>query len=317
MNGKDAVRELLSAGLLATPETLTSIEKVGISSFLESAKKTGCLVVEGKETAGIGCSVRGPEQKKEITPEDVIRANTEKYEKIREMLLKKVDAVSIVNIGKVNTKLSVIGMVNKKTAEGFVIEDGTGEIEVRSDEKALLDDVVAVTGWVRENTLFSEEVTYPDIPIRREVSTMAGTVAFREEHAAEEGTNSDVVITPLAVRGKDGSRNNIPNPAWVFLEGGDKKITVLVYVTKEALRREEAVGFLKKRYIGVEKETLGGNSRVLEDIPDILCVFSESKESGPWSENYKGVTVLFLGNGHSAKIDLNTRKVEMCADRKA
>ncbi len=309
MEREAIVRKLLSLGVMATPEILKKIETTGLDAFLEKTKKNRGMVIQVDEEAAekLSCCVRGAATKLELTPDDIIQLNAEKYKRIRDFLLRKIEAVSINNIGRTNSKLSVVGMVKERTSQGFVLEDGTGEVEVRSQEKVELDDVVGVRGWVREKTLFGEEVVYPDIPMNRVVNNLDNTLLLAGEPGSQ-AKSADIVLTPLTVTDVEGNEKDIPNPAWIFLEKGNKKMAIIVYRPHEQTRKEDALAWLKKRYIGTDKIPAPSSERILETIPDILWVAAENE---PWTENYKGVTLVSFGRGHHALIDLKTRKIEI------
>ena len=86
-----------------------------------------------------------------MEPKDFSDYYNSRYEHLKEILLKKTKAVSINNAKKSFNDVSVIGMVKELTDSGFVLEDPTGEIEVQSKSDVSEDDVIAATGFVRNN----------------------------------------------------------------------------------------------------------------------------------------------------------------------
>jgi hypothetical protein len=309
MEREDIVRHLLSIGVMATPETLKRIETDGMDIFLSKIGKDSTMVIqdEGGDDGQLSCCVSGPSAKPEMTTEDIVQANDEKFRGIRDLLLRKMDAVSISNIGRSNSKLSVVGMVNESTGQGFVIEDGTGEVEVRSSEKVELDDVIGVRGWIRDKALFADEIVYPDIPINRPVNTIDGKLLLMED-LSNNAEGADIALTPTKLVDKEGNERDIPNPAWISLEMGGKKLTILVYRPQKQASKEEVLSWLKKRYIGTDDLLAPGSERIMKTIPDILWIASAND---PWTENYKGVTLISFGNGHQALIDMSNRKTEI------
>ncbi len=307
MEKKSIVKELLKRGIMITPDTLEKMKPGDDEKILEEGVKGASAVVkDGKEENRLRCVVKRTEKSSKLTPEDAINAVTTRYEKIKNMLLTKTDAVSIRNLGRSTSKLCIIGQVKEKTPDGFTFEDSTGEIRVKTEKNTEPDDVIAIRGWVRENTLFAEELIYPDIPMNREINVMDGTLLLSGERAAPTQT-ADVVLTPdTMMSGKDERR--LPNPAWVFLEKNEKRVTVLVYRPRESVKRETAVSWLKKRYIDNDDEPVINKDRILEKIPDIVWLINKSV---PWAENYKGVTVVSTGPTKQAFINLKTRKVEI------
>jgi hypothetical protein len=308
MEKEDIVRKLLSRGVMVSPDILEKIKDGGVDAFLEKTDTGACAVVGAgaKEGERLSCTIGAPGERGEMTPEDAAGANAEKYERIRKMLLRKVDAVSINNLGRSSSKVCVIGMVKDKVNGGFVIEDGTGEIEVRNSESVDLDDVIGIRGWLRDRTFFAEEILLPDIPMSREPGSMDNTILLSCGAAVHPG-KADVILTPCTIQ-ENGKEKNLPNPAWIFLDKGKKKITVLVYKTDGKGRKEEALQWLKKRYVGKDSPPIAKKERVLEPIPDIFWIVSDNE---PWTENYKGVSLVSFGEGHSARVDLKKRKIEV------
>lgn len=309
MDREDVVKKLFELGVMATPETIKRIEETGMEKYTERIKANNCMVFHESESEDktLVCSISGVTVKNEVTPEDIIKYNREKYEKIRDFLLRKIEAASINNIKRTSGKVSVIGMVSEKTDKGFLLEDTTGEIEVKSEVDTELDDVIGIRGWVRGNSLFAEEVIYPDIPVNREVSNMTGSLLLSNEKQ-EPKDSSQIILTPFSMIGDGGKERSIPNPGWVFLERDDKKFIVTIYRHPKPIGKNEAISWFKKRYIGFDDSKTNQNARIIESIPDIFWIVSKNE---PWTENYKGVTLVSFGNGHQAQVDLNTRKIEL------
>lgn len=309
MEKEAIVKKLLSLGVMATPDVLERIEKSGLEAYLGNIKNGGCMVVEEGVSKGeeLRCSIGQFPVKSEMTPEDFVQANAEKFRRIRDLLLRKMDAVSITNISRTNSRLSVVGMVKEKTSQGFVLEDETGEVEVKATAIVKLDDVIGVRGWARDGKLFGEEIVYPDIPVNRPLNSLDNTLLLVGNATGGEG-GADVVLSPYAVIDKNGVEKSIPNPAWVSLQKGEKKMTIVIYKPENQASKEDALGWLMKRYIGTDNIPVPSGDRVLETIPDILWIVSENV---PWSGNYKGVTLISFGRRNRVLIDLNTRKIEI------
>ena len=313
MEKEAIVRKLLSLGVMTTPETLKKIEEIGLDAFLEKISKSQGAVFheEEKSRDRLSCCIAGPVERPEMTPDDVIKANAEKFRKISGLLLRKMDAVSIKNIGRTSAKLSIVGMVKDKTGQGFVLEDETGEIEVISNEKVELDDVIGVRGWLREKALFAQETVYPDIQIDRAVNSMDNTLLLLGE-SASKNREADMVLTPAFFRDAGGKEKAIQNPAWIFLEKGSKKMAIVVYRPEEKTGRDDVMAWLKKRYIGSGRAPAPEKSRIIETVPDIFWIVSANE---PWTTNYKGITLVSFDNGNQASIDLRTRKIEFVQDK--
>jgi hypothetical protein len=304
MEKQAIVKELLSRGIMVTPETLERMKTGGHSDIIRQAG-SGTVLRDGQEEK-LKCRLKITERPPQLTPEDAIKASRERYERIRKMLLGKVDAVSIHNIRRTTAKLCVVGQVREKKDGGFLLEDGTGEIRVQTKEDAEPGDVIAVKGWIRENVLYGEEIVYPGIPINREINVMDGTLLLTRE-PEERGGTADIILTPDMMMG-EGKERRMPNPAWVFLERGGKRATVLVYSPDRDADKETVVSWLSKRYIGSDKGPITDGDKILDEIPDIVWIINGN---GPWAVNYKGVTIISPGLKKQALVDLHTRKVKI------
>ncbi len=302
------IRELLGRGVMVSPEALEKIKKSGLQAFLGERPGGTCAVVHGT-CAGeplLQCRISSCKIPSSITPDDVIAANNKRYETIRNMLLRKVDATSMSNAVRSTTKTGVVGMVSEITDGGFVLEDTTGTLPIKSGDKVSLDDVIGATGWMRNGFFYAESVIYPDIPINRPIGAIEGTLLLTTESDPDK-SRADIVLTPDSLSGSGGDRR-VPNPAWVFLENDGKRMALFVYSVDGPVDRSTAVSWLRRRIVGAPGPTETTTERILEEIPDILWIMSNNE---PWKENYKGVTMISFGKGHGSLIDLKSRKTDV------
>ncbi|MBI2143540.1 metallophosphoesterase [Candidatus Woesearchaeota archaeon] len=118
-----------------------------------------------------------------------------RYKAIQGILMQRAELSSLVQIARVKAgssseSVSVIGLVNEKrqTKQGHIIitlEDQTGTVDAVVNktkgavfelaQNLIFDEVVAVTGSVRNGTLFVANITHPDVPLRE------------QKHAPNEG----------------------------------------------------------------------------------------------------------------------------------
>jgi hypothetical protein len=308
MDKQALVKEFLKKGVLISPAELREMEASGgkIPTPQPDAGVPGAATSRMKR--GIKCTIKGPPERKgrdHMTPEDAARIYRERFEKIRDMLLRKVDAVSIKNAARESSAVSIVGMVRETGAGSFIIEDTTGAITVRSEAIVGQDDVVAATGWMRDGVLVAESVAYPDVPISRELGSAKGTVLLSCGARAPEG-GFDVMITPDTLKDASGERR-IELPSWATLEDEDgSKVTVFMHIHDGAVEKETALSWLRRRVVGNPGMHASGNAHVLDKVPDILWLVGKNE---PWTGNYKGVTMISFGKGRQALIDLQTRGV--------
>ncbi len=123
---------------------------------------------------------------KDISKYFTMRFN--QYKRYLQNRLKNVQSIS--NLKKINNeKASIIGIISdkRKTHRGNVIlelEDLSGaatavisnkEIVSQADE-ILFDEVIGLTGTANKGTLFVEEITIPDLPIKKELNITKNTI---------------------------------------------------------------------------------------------------------------------------------------------
>ena len=110
MREKDAVRRLLDLGIMVTPEAIQKVKESGIDGFLDEHRGKGCVVAGGDADRLVYCIEEAP-RPTELKPEDIIKANANKFEIIRDMILRRMHAVSINNLGGNSSSTSIVGMV--------------------------------------------------------------------------------------------------------------------------------------------------------------------------------------------------------------
>ena len=198
-------------------------------------------------------------------------------------------------------------MVRELLPTGFVLDDPTGDITVVSKDHGLeTGDIVAVSGTVREGKLFSDQITLPDIPLTNTINRIENTNLFLSYTSDNvPGLRPhDVLVTKTPTKHRL-STSDFPNPAWIKISG-QGNVFLLVYEPGEDLKKEDAIHFLKKRYINPRTPviTKSRDPFLLEPIPDIIWLVSGSN----WAESYKGVTIISCRDT-TTRINLNTREV--------
>jgi hypothetical protein len=306
MDKQSLVREFLKKGVLVSPTALEEMEKDKSKGELHP-KEPGSCVVLGEKKKGIRCTLKGTVIPSSITPQDAVRAYRERFEKLRGMMLRKTDAVSVKNAAKESSKVSVIGMVREVCEGSFLLEDTTGTITVRSAAKVLPDDVVAATGWVRDEVLIAENLSYPDISISRDVGSASGRLLL--SFAPGPGLKDvDVTMTPDTLKDAYGEKR-MQIPTWAFIEDANgASVSVFVYSHEGLADKELALSWLRRRVVGSPGPYAKGSAPILDKEPDIFWIIGKNE---PWSTNYKGVTIISFGKGRQALVDLRTRHVSI------
>ena len=306
MDRQTLVRQMLSRGIMLTPQALEKAMKNGPESVLGGHVQQAPAAGAGKNAEKLSVIVKSTPMQRKITPEDAISAGRKRYEILRKLVLRKAaDAVSVNNALGSSAGVCVVGEVKEVGKDGFRLEDLTGAVKVSSKEHVSENDIIGVRGWIRNNSLFAEEVIYPDIPIGRDIPAIEGRVLFTGGRT-EPLQDADVIVTPDTVFwGKNERR--IPNPAWLLLERGGKKAAILAYNAGRTVGKDEAIVWLRRRYIG-DTAVIPDTETVLNDIPDILYIIGGNE---PWTANYKGVTVISSNNKKHVIVEMKTRTVRI------
>ena len=257
-----------------TAETLTEIKKNP-----EEANK---------HSEDVKIEICGGVKEKKLNAGDFIRYYSKKYDGLRELLSRKINAVSINKAGGIKSTFTVIGMVKEKSQNGFVLEDKTGSIEIISYKEPVKGDVVAVSGISREGKIIEKEIIYPDIPLTHKPRSVA----------------AEIDIESIAVK--------LPNPAHIKAKKGEKEAFILAYSPLDSIEETEAVEVLKKRHLSPKRGEIcfngnGGDPFLIEPIPDVLLITENS--GNDFVKNYKGVTVISTGRKVKS-MDLMTKKAE-------
>ena len=306
MKNQDVVRELTRQGILVTPEILKKVRDGGFGGK-EIQQSPSPLPKKTK----LSVKIKKPITEKKMSPEDFVAYYNTRYMGLRNILLKKTDALSINKAKHGFSEVSVIGMVGEKTAQGFVLEDATGNISVVSREDVRKDDVVGVGGVVREGKLFQKEIVWPDVPATNKPTTIPGlkllfTTFFNDAIIDSLGEFS-LVFAP----GADGSGvaepdklkvvSDITSPCFATIKKDGSEFVVLVYKPKNPPTSEDAVSLLKRRHLmpGVDEVLSATDQHMIEPVPDIFWVISNQRGI----ETYNGVTVIISKEHDAVRFD--------------
>ncbi|NIO21515.1 MAG: hypothetical protein GTN76_12435 [Candidatus Aenigmarchaeota archaeon] len=276
MNKKQIISVFLKEGVMVPPTLLETINEDNYEDILRELK-------EGKKEKP-KIKTENKKKRKEATVKDFLDYYGKKYEILKGVLLKKMDAVSINKGKKIFSKTSIIGRVREKTKNGFVIEDITGGTEVVMDNKNILPgDIVGLRGWFKEGGFFPDEIIWPDIPLtdKGKIPDILLTRKLSEELKEKTGKG-------FAVINLESEENGNLNPRWIRLQHGGKETLILVFKPEDVIGNQEFVNFLKRRELPHREEAGIYTPYLIENIPNIIWLI-ENKEN--WSKNYKGIVV--------------------------
>jgi hypothetical protein len=323
MDKKELVRKLLRKGIMVTPDDLERLNEENLEEFVRNRgfKKTHANGPETQEAGdgeksgadqseagtGLRISVARAEAKPRISTQDFVSFYRERFQTLRGLLAKRVDAVSINKTRNVFSNLSVIGMVKEKTGRGFIIEDETGEIEAVTDQELGEDDVVGVTGLVKEGRLFAGEITFPDLPFNRDIGKLAGVRIFIGRSLPKDAEADAFFIAGKAESERKDVTSGLSSPSAIVLVRENERVAMLYFMPGPGAGLHQAGEWLKKRHLPLGREDVLGpmDHSVLDPVPDIIWLDLEEKGSSL----HKGVLVVSPGPG-GALVDLESKEVE-------
>ncbi len=329
-----AVEDFLEKGKLLSPEVVEEIGSLG-DEELEKVLEGSDLVITKKDIESL--KVPEPEivhhdeaSSDEVHISDLTEFYLDRFEFLKEEVKKRLDDANISSINNLSSgKTSVIGMVRKVDDGSVLLEDKTGELTLKTEEKFLEDEVVGVKGEVivNEDVVMSpDKIINPDVPIRRQVPTLDQdlTALFVSEinqdvkerlkeidpdyiFCASQRTGGKKVVH-ISEEGEglsdiDPVRCDLGN-LHILVHDGEalkKAERDLDIDTKEAL-----VALLKKRHLDpVEMHSLQ-DRYLIRKVPDIL----HARGNEAVMTNYKGVTLVSTTDEKAFLVDLKTREVD-------
>jgi len=320
MDKKQIVRSFVEKGILLSPELVGSINQENREMAMQIAKSSGGTVftsMEGQKQENISVKIKAHRQKKKLGVQDFVKYYNNKYESIKKVLSKKMDAVSISNATQSFSEVSVIGMVRELLPKGFVLEDPTGELSVApagGNEQVAVDDVIGVTGSVREGKLFAKNIIFPDVPLNNKPGQLAARIIMATdcEKLGDKPSGFDFVVCPG--HHKSSGKNIITgfgNPGWITMLRGKDKLEILVFSPDETIDPQHAIMLLKKRHLSPKRGMVVSPEDlfVIDKVPAVFWIVQKDA----WNGNYKGVNIVSCGQGSFAEIDLLSKETKINA----
>jgi DNA polymerase II small subunit/DNA polymerase delta subunit B len=289
MDRKEAVRELISRGEIPTPELIKKM----ISGEIETTK-----LAEDKGKEKIIIRKTKPEKKSKLSVDDFISYYKNKYTGLRKTLSSKIEATSINQVKGVFGEVGIIGMVREKTPTGYIIEDETGTIEaVLNHDSVRPNDVIGITGQVKENKMFAKAVVFPDIPLTQKYGSLPGVNMVVSRNEKKDANPPNIYL----------DAGGLSNGSKVMISDSKSTLKILFYSPKTGIGVKECSESLKKRHLVISsKDVISPNDEfMIDEIPDILWANSDTK----FIENYKGVVIISPGK-EEVSIDLGTKRAQ-------
>ena len=219
----------------------------------------------------------------------MVGAYNKYYQKMSGFFIKKKNTVSISNaFGDV----SVIGVVRSIKNNDVEIEDPTGVIKakLKDDIKLVNDEIVLISGNVKNNILYTEFIEYPNIKNTPKLSEKECVICFNGDCGDYKiffGDETKIEKDSLVISS---------NPAYIKVNN----MTILVF------RTDDPVGVLKRRcfHPGVMNE-----ENILNEIPDYFLTSGD--DINEYIKEYNGVKIIGIDEKSFARIELHTGKVEV------
>jgi DNA polymerase II small subunit len=195
MEQQELVAKLMDSGVLVTPDTLEQLEKGIIPDSVKQELSPELLKqinenTQDREskTPDIKVLFSYDKKPKKRSYNDFVAHWRHRFGGLARMLRGRQELQGVTSISRTLTQPSnraaIIGMISEKTLTKndniiLKVEDTTDELTViiaQRDQKLLdqaknlvLDEVIGVTGSVKDKVLFADKILYPDVPLGREL----------------------------------------------------------------------------------------------------------------------------------------------------
>jgi len=294
------------------------VEKI-LSTIKEEKPKTKILTLSllKKPTFEVLRQFQSP---KKLTTNGVVKILVKRYQKLKEILSKRIELVNLVSINKIPSRaklFSIIGMIREASLDHLLVEDLTGEIEVKINKMDYLveDEVIGIVCERRGDTFHARKIIFPDVPayrrsgrVREEIHAVflsdkvkkdlekigRGKLVFYLGSVEDENVFSFSKYGDPCVVRVDGMT--------IFLTKGD---FLSFYQEKFGLGRMDVLlQLLKKRHLNPKiGKLVDEDIFLLDEIPDIIATVAEKSDV----RYYKGVMLITCGK---KMIDVNLKTKE-------
>ena len=251
-----------------------------------------------------------------MSPRDFLEYYNNKYTGLRDILLKKIQAVSINKASESYSEVSVIGMVRETVPGGFVMEDETGEITVISRENVEPDDVVGASGHIKEGQLFSSGLIWPDVPLNNKPNPSIGLnilFVWKVNERIMKIIDSFGLVFARAESGINPTEieqkvvQGLPNPCHARIISDSGELRLLFYEPATPPASEACRIFLRRRHFSPDKKNIFSTTDpfLIDPVPDVCWLISDKQHV----ERYKGVTIIMSRKQDVVKYDAKEGKV--------
>ena len=262
------------------------------------------------------------EKREKVSVADYHSLRIKRYEYFQKVLRSRIELVNLVSINKLTPKtkiFSLIGMVSKVEGNSLVLEDLTGQIEVKLQTKEFLveDEVVGVVCKRANDEIWVKRLIFPDLPLPKKLKRTSKpyyfhflTQEFLETHKKnfEEWlkTKPNSWVFLLGANSKYYDFSKLGNPAYFsFLD------FIILMSSGEFLEKyggskpEILKNLLKKRHLNPKLDKELDDFYLLDPIPDLIVL--KGKETDFF--NYKGVSLLLCGPESFLSFNTKSREI--------
>jgi len=197
MKRQEIVENFFKKGLVLTENALNFLENSDADEFLER-DYSSFVLTESDFVSGIRVIKNLVNKPKETTTEDFLHHYVSKYEKLRKIIMDRIqkDYISLNRLDSSRNEVHVIGIVRDiKEKEGkkiIELEDPTATVTVIFDEKevknlgdVLLDDVIVIKAKAGGKVIYGKQILFPDTPLRQPTRGI-GRACFISDIAMDE-----------------------------------------------------------------------------------------------------------------------------------
>ncbi|HDD46152.1 MAG TPA: hypothetical protein ENG42_01640 [Candidatus Aenigmarchaeota archaeon] len=302
MDKKDIVKLFLKNKMLISPRLLDTIKNGDVERIINTYKSMGVLVadVENEPKKDIVIKKLGIEKAK-IGVSDIVKHNQKKYNILRDILLKKVNAISINNLQVTRGDVWIVGMVSEREGN-LIVEDMSGNISLALDEDRKKDietgDIIALNGFYSNGRFVVKNIAWPDVSIEKRKEVIEDKINLNKI-----GEGVSIIVGEKSKIEKDVVNiSKDDTPLYIFIGIREKGCSILVH--KANMNKEECLSVLKKRQIKYKGGIL---SLALDKKPDIFWIINKDD----WTLNYKGIIIVSLKEDSSAVIDIKNGNVRI------
>jgi DNA polymerase II small subunit/DNA polymerase delta subunit B len=261
------------------------------------------------------------EKKEKVSVLDYHSIRIKRYEYFQKILRSRIELVNLISINKITSKtkiFSLIGMINKINDDSIVLEDLTGQIEVKLLKKEFLveDEVIGVV-CNKNDEIVVKKIIFPDLPFQKNIKKTEEPYFFhfltqefletyenKFENWLKDYPNSWVFL--LGNNDKYYDFSKLGNPAYFSFFDFVILLSSSEFLDKYGGAKEEILrNLLKKRHLNPKLNKELNDFYLLDPIPDLIVLKAERTSFF----NYKGISLLLCGPESFLSFNTKSREI--------